>query len=101
VQAFTAQPDGGELFVTWSRLLAPRGWPIQGLGVFPQVCTSLGIDALERQLQALASGVQPMAAAIERARNIRATLPPAEVWQSAAPARQPRVANWIWMLPIS
>ena len=92
VQTLTALPDGGELFVTWARLLAPRGWPIQGLGVLPQVCTSLGIDALERQLQALASGIQPMARAIERARNIRATVPPAEVVaiRSACPAAEGR-----------
>ena len=42
VQTIAPLPDGGELFVTWSRVLAPRGWPIQGLGVLPQVCTSLG-----------------------------------------------------------
>lgn len=68
VQTFTTLPDGGELFVTWSRMLAPRGWPIQGLGVLPQVCTSRGDAALQRQLQSLASGFQPMAAAIEQER---------------------------------
>ncbi len=92
VQTLTTLPDGGELFVTWSRLLAPRGWPIQGLGVLPQVCTSLGIAALEQQLQELASGVQPMAAAINRARNIRAGVPPAEIVaiRSACPAAEGR-----------
>ena len=39
VQTIAPLPDGGELFVTWSRVLAPRGWPLQGLGVLPQVCT--------------------------------------------------------------
>ncbi len=28
VQTIIPLPDGGELFVTWSRVLAPRGWPI-------------------------------------------------------------------------
>ncbi|MGH2930466.1 MAG: S41 family peptidase, partial [Solirubrobacteraceae bacterium] len=42
VQIVTRLPDGGELLLTWSRILAPRGWPLQGLGVLPQVCTSLG-----------------------------------------------------------
>ncbi|HEX5326299.1 MAG TPA: S41 family peptidase [Acetobacteraceae bacterium] len=90
VQTFTTLPDGGELFVTWSRVLAPRGWPIQGLGVLPQVCTSLGEDALERQLQALADGVQPMAAAIARARAARPTVPAAEMVaiRSACPASE-------------
>ena len=50
VQTIAPLPDGGELFVTWSRVLAPRGWPIQGLGVLPQVCTSLGEAAVQRQL---------------------------------------------------
>ncbi len=60
VQTITRLPDGGELALTWSCVLAPRGWPIQGLGVLPQVCTSLGQPAVRRQLDALASGVQPM-----------------------------------------
>ena len=102
VQTLTTLPDGGELFVTWSRVLAPLGWPIQGLGVLPQICTSLGIDALQRQLQALASGVQPMAGAIARARNIRAGVPAAEILaiRSACPAAEGReidldVANYV------
>ena len=77
VQTITPLPDGGELFVTWSRILAPRGWPLQGLGVLPQVCTSLGGEALQKQLAALAEGVQPMAAAIETQRRVRAPLPAA------------------------
>ncbi len=51
VQAVTTLPDGGELFVSWSRLLAPDGWPLQGLGVMPQVCTSLGEMALRSQYE--------------------------------------------------
>ncbi len=42
VQTVTSLPDGGELYVTWSRVLAPKGWPLQGLGLMPQVCTSNG-----------------------------------------------------------
>jgi carboxyl-terminal processing protease len=78
VQTIDPLPDGGELFVTWSRILAPRGWPVQGLGVVPQVCTSLGEAALGRQLAALADGNQPMAAAIARERDARAPVPAAE-----------------------
>lgn len=77
VQTIAPLPDGGELFVTWSRILAPRGWPLQGLGVLPQVCTSLGLDALRRQLAALAQGQQPMAAAVDAQRAARAPLPAA------------------------
>ncbi len=79
VQTTDVLPDGGELFVTWSRVLAPLGWPIQGLGVLPQICTSRGRAALLGQLAALALGEQPMAGAIARARYARAPVPAAEV----------------------
>lgn len=71
VQTIDPLPDGGELFVTWSRVIAPLGWPIQGIGVLPQVCTSLGEEALHRQLSALSAGFQPMAGAIGRSRAVR------------------------------
>ncbi len=77
VQTIAPLPDGGELFVTWSRIIAPRGWPLQGLGVLPQVCTSLGGAALHRQLAALAQGSQPMQADIDAERAARAPLPAA------------------------
>lgn len=88
VQTLTSLPDGGELAVTWSRVLAPLGWPIQGLGVLPQVCTSLGEAALLRQLDALAHGEQSMARALTRARTARPPLPAAEALEirAACPA---------------
>src|SRR4029079_7687534 len=79
VQTIAPLPDGGELFVTWSRVLAPRGWPIQGLGVLPQVCTSLGQAVLSAELAALKQGLQPMSSALERHRAARAPLQPAEI----------------------
>jgi carboxyl-terminal processing protease len=85
VQTIAPLPDGGELFVTWSRVLAPRLWPLQGLGVLPQVCTSVGLDALERQLAALADGQQPMAEAVDASRAARAPLSPARVLALRAP----------------
>jgi carboxyl-terminal processing protease len=94
VQTIDPLPDGGELFVTWSQTLAPLGWPIQGLGVLPQVCTSLGQDGLNRQLALLAAGVQPMAAAIRRSRAVRLPVPPttaAEI-RTACPAAEARGA---------
>ena len=72
VQTVTTLPDGGELFVTWSRVLAPRGWPLQTLGVMPQVCTSLGEAALQSQLAALSKGQNLMATALAQSRAIRA-----------------------------
>ncbi len=88
VQTILPLPDGGLLYVTWSRVLAPLGWPIQGLGVLPQVCTSMGRDATARQLAALAQGVQPMARALARERGARAPVPPAEALdiRTACPA---------------
>jgi carboxyl-terminal processing protease len=79
VQTIAPLPDGGELFVTWSRILAPRGWPIQGLGVMPQVCTSLGGGATQQQLNALADGNQTMAPVILVHRGARAPLTPARI----------------------
>lgn len=72
VQTVTTLPDGGELFVTWSRVLAPRGWPLQSLGVMPQVCTSLGPAGLQTQLNALKNGQNLMAPALAQARATRA-----------------------------
>jgi carboxyl-terminal processing protease len=92
VQTVDELPDGGELLVTWSRVLAPAGWPIQGLGVLPQVCTSLGEDNLTRQLELLAKGVPPLGAAILRHRQARAPLPPGEALaiRSNCPAAEGR-----------
>ena len=90
VQTIAQLPDGGELFVTWSRVLAPLGWPIQGSGVLPQVCTSLGEASLARELGQLAHGEQPMASALARHRQARAPLPPARSSRSAAPVRRRR-----------
>ncbi len=74
VQTITTLPDQGELFVTWSRVLAPRGWPIQTLGVLPQICTSFGADKTAAALADLAAGRQDMQAALAAARAARAPL---------------------------
>ena len=79
VQTIATLPDGGELFVTWSRVLAPLGWPIQGLGVLPQVCTSQGPDATMQQLVSLDRGKQRMTEALAQHRAARAPLPSAEI----------------------
>lgn len=72
VQTVTNLPDGGELYVTWSRVLAPLGWPLQTLGVMPQLCTSLGPEALQNQFTALQNGRNLMNPVLARARSIRA-----------------------------
>ena len=95
VQTIAPLPDGGELFVTWSRVLAPGGWPIQGLGVMPQVCTSLGEEQLKAQLASLAAGQQSFALALQRHDAARAPLPVAQVvdLRNACPAAEGRDAD--------
>ena len=92
VQTIGRLPDGGELFVTWSRVLAPRGWPIQGLGVLPQVCTSLGQDSLAQQLASLDRGTPRMQAALERHRSARVPVAAAAILdqRNACPAGEAR-----------
>ncbi|MDD2877655.1 MAG: S41 family peptidase [Acidiphilium sp.] len=79
VQNVTNLPGGGELFVTWSRMIAPRGWPLQGLGVFPQVCVSLGTNVLDQQIAALKSGSDMLAKSLAETRAARAPMPLAEI----------------------
>ncbi len=88
VQFIAQLPDGGELFVTWSRVLAPLGWPLQGLGVIPQVCTSLGQARLDQQLQDLAAGTFDERDAVVQSRAARSPLPVARILElrAACPA---------------
>ena len=79
VQTVANLPDGSELFVTWSRVLAPLGWPIQGLGVMPQICTSLGAESLAQQLSSLARGQSRLAQSLTRQRAARAPLLPGTI----------------------
>ncbi|TDG33125.1 PDZ domain-containing protein, partial [Paracraurococcus ruber] len=79
IQAVVPLPNGGDLLVTWSRVLAPRGWPIQGLGVIPAVCTSLGPEATAAALGRLRLGEAPMARVLARQRAARAPVPASEV----------------------
>jgi carboxyl-terminal processing protease len=95
VQTIDPLPDGGELFLTWSRILAPRGWPIQSLGVMPQICTSLGEAAVRRQLDALAAGRLDMEAAVAASRAARAPLSPDQIVaiREPCPAADPRESD--------
>ncbi|MDE8342679.1 MAG: S41 family peptidase [Acidocella sp.] len=79
VQAIAPMPDGGELFITWSRVIAPDGWPLQGLGVMPEACTSLGEDDTRRQLDALAHGHSLGSQRIALHRSARVNTPLAEI----------------------
>ncbi len=76
IQTVTTLPDGGELYVTWSRVLAPLGWPIQDLGLLPQICTSLGATLLAQEWEDLDAGKRPLATALAAHRTARAPVPP-------------------------
>jgi carboxyl-terminal processing protease len=79
IQVVVPLPNRGDLLVTWSRVLAPLGWPIQELGVLPALCTSLGAEATEAGLARLRRGDPPMALALARLRAARAPVPQPEV----------------------
>jgi C-terminal peptidase prc len=100
IQAVVPLPNGGELLVTWSQVLGPGGWPIQGVGVLPAVCTSLGAEALAADLERLRRGELPAGAGIAR---LRVLLPPPSFPQPAAetaslrascPPAEGRDADW-------
>ena len=40
VQTVIRLPNDGEVALTWSRFIAPSGYALHGLGVWPVVCTS-------------------------------------------------------------
>jgi carboxyl-terminal processing protease len=85
VQTITTLPDGGELYVTWSRVLAPRLWPIQMLGVMPQVCTSGGELETQHELADLDGGHNDMAAPVAKTRAARPPLSSAEALELRLP----------------
>lgn len=105
VQVVIPLPDGGELLISWSRLILPSGWPLQGLGVIPGLCTAAGPEATAANLAALQAGNRPMAAmqAAERAfrypvparevARIRAACPPGEVPDSGLVAARALAAD--------
>jgi len=40
VQTVIRLPNSGEITLTWSRFMAPSGYALHGLGVYPVICTS-------------------------------------------------------------
>ncbi len=100
IQAVVPLPNGGELLVTWSQMLGPGGWPIQGIGVLPAVCTSLGAEALAEDLARLRRGEPPGGAAVARLRAFRPPPSPplttAEIaaLRASCPPAEGRDADW-------
>jgi carboxyl-terminal processing protease len=83
IQMVVPLPGGAELHLSWSRLLGPRGAPIQDLGVIPALCTAFGEAEARRALAALARGEAPMHETLQRA----ARLPPEPRWEEARAIR--------------
>jgi carboxyl-terminal processing protease len=63
VQTVAPLPNGGELTLTWAVLVAPSGYPLNGHGVVPTLCTS-----------DLADDQEALRIALERAGSV--SLPP-------------------------
>jgi carboxyl-terminal processing protease len=95
IQLVAPLPNGAELLITWSQVVAPTGWPIQGLGVLPALCTSLGPPALAAALAALRAGQAPMAAALARQRAARPPVPASEIarLRDSCPPAEGRAAD--------
>nr|WP_306768337.1 S41 family peptidase [Roseomonas sp. AR75] len=95
IQLVAPLANGADLLITWSQVVSPLGWPIQGLGVLPELCTSLGPEALTEGLAELAAGRAPMAAALARQRAARPPVLPSEVaaLRSACPPAEGRPAD--------
>ena len=62
VQSLIELPNQGELHLTWSRFHAPSGYPLHGLGVLPNLCTS-GLTPTEAEGGRLRAATQGAAAA--------------------------------------
>ncbi|WP_426957340.1 S41 family peptidase [Muricoccus radiodurans] len=95
IQILVPMPEGAELLVSWSRILAPLGWPLQSLGVMPTVCTSRGAEETSAALAALATGDNLLSPMLARHRAARAPVPVSEVTalRSACPPAEGRDAD--------
>ena len=95
IQVLVPLPDGGELALSWSRILAPRGWPLQMLGVLPALCTGGGAEETARNLATLGTADSPMAVPLARARAARAPVPASEIaaLRGACPPAEGREAD--------
>jgi carboxyl-terminal processing protease len=95
VQLVVPLPDGGELLLSWSRLVMPAGWPLQGVGVLPGLCTAGGAEEAARNLAALRAGARPMGPAQARQRALRHPVAAAEAQalRDACPAGDGRESD--------
>jgi carboxyl-terminal processing protease len=97
IQLVAPLPNEGEIMITWSQVVAPSGWPLQGIGVLPVLCTSLGPEALAAGLAQLSAGEPPMARALSRQRAARPPVLASEVaaLRSVCPPAEGRAADLV------
>ena len=79
IQVVVPLSNNGEVLISWSRVLAPLGWPVQGLGIQPNICTSLGIENVQSEMAQIFNGEAPRTAVLSRLRAARAPVPASEV----------------------
>lgn len=86
VQTVIRLPNNGEITLTWSRFMAPSGYALHGLGVYPVICTSGHPDDQDHLINVLNTGDEtakvleswrdtPITATAIR-RNLRTKCPP-------------------------
>lgn len=46
IQTVIDLPNGGELYLTWAKFVAPSGYALERMGVMPTICTSGASDAV-------------------------------------------------------
>ena len=104
VQTVIRLPNDGEITLTWSRIMAPSGYRLHGLGVRPTICTS-GADAADPGLIAQAVAAKAKAARTlaawrtpglkdeQRRRGLRVLVPRRKAAQGRGTAAGPAVAG--------
>ncbi len=56
IQTVIDLPNGGELYLTWAKFMAPSGYTLDRMGVMPSVCTSGASDAVTALDSGLSKG---------------------------------------------
>ncbi len=85
VQNLARLPNGGELLITWSRMHAPSGYILDGLGVLPSICTA-NPAALDSTADVYASLEDYAVRAARWHRYDHVDLPLAGILRTACPA---------------
>ncbi len=70
IQTVIELPNGGELFLTWARFVAPSGYPLERLGVMPSICTSEARDAVQTLNDGLGDGPRGGARLLSERRQV-------------------------------